>query len=96
MPGFRTKRKFNNNVEINGHDLLELEGDNNFSSSNRNAVIVNPQENNIVSKTEVINSIQQPIQLECQDVGRGINFLITGSNFFREKNLFGVNFDKIK
>ena len=43
VPGFRTKRKCNNKVEINGHGLLELEGDNNFSSSNRNEVIVNLQ-----------------------------------------------------
>ena len=43
VPGIYIMRKCNNNVEINGHGLLELEGDNNFSSCNRNAFIVNPQ-----------------------------------------------------
>ena len=43
MPGSHTNRKCYNNGEIKGHGLLELEGDNNFSSSNRNAFIFNPQ-----------------------------------------------------
>ena len=43
VPGSHTNRKCYNNVEIKGHGLLELESDNNFSSFNRNALIVNPQ-----------------------------------------------------
>ena len=64
LPCSRTKRKCNNNGEINGHGQLELEGNNNFSSSNRNAVVVNTQQNNIISKIEVIDQNQQLIQLD--------------------------------
>ena len=72
---YRTKRKHNNNVEINGsriinslqannvHGQLELEGENKSSASNRNAVVVNPKQNNIMSKLEVIDQKQQLIQL---------------------------------
>ena len=64
VPCSRTKRKCNNNVDINDHGQWELEADTNFSSFNRNAVVDNLQHNNIVSKIEVIVQNQQRIQLD--------------------------------
>ena len=67
--------KHNNNSETNGariinslqsgnvHGQIEVDGDNNSSSSNRNLVVVNPQQNNVVSKLELIDQNQQLIQL---------------------------------
>ena len=75
VPHSRTKRKYNNNDEINGTRIvnslqsgnaqgqIEVDGDNNSSSTHRNAVVVNPQQNNIISKLEVIYQNQQLLQL---------------------------------